>query len=224
MDCYYELIESWQRCLECVSEIWFIKIHGGQLCCPWIFLKWNSARGLEISNSSDRRAIMFCLFCCRPSPCELQDPLWVKMSAITGSITKKRKKSDAKLQSQMWVDSGRPCLNFTESRIIPFSGAILSVHTRDPSHPFSSGFSIVLEYFVHSLTIRACLMIFLEGIFLGWALQCPLMKLVESVSELCYFNINNFFDLVSVNPGCLEIFPLIQREFHFWGLREVCQA
>lgn len=41
-----------------------------------------------------------------PSPCELQDPLWVKMSAITGSITKKRKKSDAKPQSQI-----NKCLN-----------------------------------------------------------------------------------------------------------------
>ncbi|XP_031827579.1 uncharacterized protein LOC116424817 isoform X3 [Nomia melanderi] len=41
-----------------------------------------------------------------PSPCELQDPLRVKMSAITGSITKKRKKSDAKPQSQI-----NKCLN-----------------------------------------------------------------------------------------------------------------
>ena len=45
--------------------------------------------------------IKFCSFCYRPSPRELQDPLWVKMSAITGSISKKRKKSDAKPQSQM---------------------------------------------------------------------------------------------------------------------------
>ncbi|KOX75724.1 hypothetical protein WN51_12051 [Melipona quadrifasciata] len=44
----------------------------------------------------------------KPSPCELQDPLWVKMSAITGSITKKRKKSDAKPQSQIrhtWLNN-----------------------------------------------------------------------------------------------------------------------
>lgn len=41
-----------------------------------------------------------------PSPRELQDPLWVKMSAITGSISKKRKKSDAKPQSQI-----NKCLN-----------------------------------------------------------------------------------------------------------------
>ncbi|XP_072762163.1 uncharacterized protein [Anoplolepis gracilipes] len=42
----------------------------------------------------------------RPGPYELQDPLWVKMSAITGGITKKRKKSDAKPQSQI-----NKCLN-----------------------------------------------------------------------------------------------------------------
>ncbi|XP_076655229.1 uncharacterized protein LOC143360357 isoform X2 [Halictus rubicundus] len=42
----------------------------------------------------------------KPSPCDLQDPLRVKMSAITGSITKKRKKSDAKPQSQI-----NKCLN-----------------------------------------------------------------------------------------------------------------
>ncbi|XP_051158810.1 uncharacterized protein LOC127280078 isoform X8 [Leptopilina boulardi] len=41
-----------------------------------------------------------------PGPCDLQDPLWVKMSAITGSVTKKRKKSDAKPQSQI-----NKCLN-----------------------------------------------------------------------------------------------------------------
>lgn len=39
----------------------------------------------------------------RPGPGELQDPLWVKMNAITGGITKKRKKSDAKPQSQLYV-------------------------------------------------------------------------------------------------------------------------
>ncbi|XP_011314159.1 nuclear receptor coactivator 2 isoform X3 [Fopius arisanus] len=41
-----------------------------------------------------------------PGPGELQDPLWVKMNAITGGITKKRKKSDAKPQSQI-----NKCLN-----------------------------------------------------------------------------------------------------------------
>ncbi|XP_031773554.1 uncharacterized protein LOC105735872 isoform X4 [Apis florea] len=41
-----------------------------------------------------------------PSPRELQDPLWVKMSAITGSISKKRKKSDAKPQSQIFGTLG----------------------------------------------------------------------------------------------------------------------
>ncbi|XP_066596112.1 nuclear receptor coactivator 2 isoform X2 [Prorops nasuta] len=41
-----------------------------------------------------------------PGPCDLQDPLWVKMSAITGTISKKRKKSDAKPQSQI-----NKCLN-----------------------------------------------------------------------------------------------------------------
>ncbi|XP_058799179.1 nuclear receptor coactivator 3 [Phymastichus coffea] len=41
-----------------------------------------------------------------PGPCDLQDPLWVKMNAITGNITKKRKKSDAKPQSQI-----NKCLN-----------------------------------------------------------------------------------------------------------------
>ncbi|XP_050453750.1 nuclear receptor coactivator 2-like isoform X3 [Cataglyphis hispanica] len=44
----------------------------------------------------------------RPGPYELQDPLWVKMSAITGGITKKRKKSDAKPQSQ---SQHNKCLN-----------------------------------------------------------------------------------------------------------------
>ncbi|KAL6431695.1 hypothetical protein ACFW04_007320 [Cataglyphis niger] len=43
-----------------------------------------------------------------PGPYELQDPLWVKMSAITGGITKKRKKSDAKPQSQ---SQHNKCLN-----------------------------------------------------------------------------------------------------------------
>lgn len=47
----------------------------------------------------------FCFVCFRPGPSDLQDPLWVKMSTITGNITKKRKKSDAKPQSQMWVYS-----------------------------------------------------------------------------------------------------------------------
>ncbi|XP_015108590.1 nuclear receptor coactivator 2 isoform X7 [Diachasma alloeum] len=41
-----------------------------------------------------------------PGPGELQDPLWVKMNAITGGITKKRKKSDALPQSQI-----NKCLN-----------------------------------------------------------------------------------------------------------------
>ncbi|XP_008209567.1 nuclear receptor coactivator 2 isoform X3 [Nasonia vitripennis] len=41
-----------------------------------------------------------------PGPCDLRDPLWVKMNAITGITTKKRKKSDAKPQSQI-----NKCLN-----------------------------------------------------------------------------------------------------------------
>ncbi|XP_046737417.1 nuclear receptor coactivator 1 isoform X8 [Diprion similis] len=41
-----------------------------------------------------------------PGPCDLQDPVWVKMSAVTGNNTKKRKKSDAKPQSQL-----NKCLN-----------------------------------------------------------------------------------------------------------------
>ncbi|XP_063983440.1 nuclear receptor coactivator 2 isoform X2 [Diachasmimorpha longicaudata] len=46
-----------------------------------------------------------------PGPGELQDPLWVKMNAITGGITKKRKKSDAKPQSQI-----NKCLNEKKRR------------------------------------------------------------------------------------------------------------
>ena len=40
--------------------------------------------------------------CCRLGPCE--EPLWgggVKMSAVTGGITKKRKKADSKPQTSM---------------------------------------------------------------------------------------------------------------------------
>lgn len=39
--------------------------------------------------------------CCRLGPCDLQDPLWTKMSAAAGA--KKRKKPEAKHQSSMWV-------------------------------------------------------------------------------------------------------------------------
>ncbi|XP_046466589.1 nuclear receptor coactivator 2 isoform X7 [Neodiprion pinetum] len=41
-----------------------------------------------------------------PGPCDLQDPGWVKMSVVNGNNTKKRKKSDAKPQSQL-----NKCLN-----------------------------------------------------------------------------------------------------------------
>ncbi|XP_043275329.1 nuclear receptor coactivator 2-like isoform X12 [Venturia canescens] len=48
-----------------------------------------------------------------PGPGDLQDPLWVKMSAITGNNTKKRKKSDAKPQSQI-----NKCLNEKRRRTL----------------------------------------------------------------------------------------------------------
>lgn len=41
------------------------------------------------------------VFVCRLGPCELQDPLWAKMSAVAAGATKKRKKSDTKPQAQM---------------------------------------------------------------------------------------------------------------------------
>ncbi|XP_043275325.1 nuclear receptor coactivator 2-like isoform X9 [Venturia canescens] len=50
-----------------------------------------------------------------PGPGDLQDPLWVKMSAITGNNTKKRKKSDAKPQSQI---SSNKCLNEKRRRTL----------------------------------------------------------------------------------------------------------
>lgn len=40
-------------------------------------------------------------FVFRLGPCELPDPVWAKMSAVTGATNKKRKKTDSKPQSQM---------------------------------------------------------------------------------------------------------------------------
>ncbi|KAL0274024.1 UNVERIFIED_CONTAM: hypothetical protein PYX00_006559 [Menopon gallinae] len=49
---------------------------------------------------------MECLFRFRLGPCELPEPVWAKMSAVAGAANKKRKKTDAKPQSQI-----NKCLN-----------------------------------------------------------------------------------------------------------------
>lgn len=43
----------------------------------------------------------FFSFCSRLGPCELQEPVWAKMSALATGVNKKRKKSDTKPQAQM---------------------------------------------------------------------------------------------------------------------------
>lgn len=45
--------------------------------------------------------LLLWLVCFRLGPCDLQDPLWVKMSAaVSGGVNKKRKKTDTKPHAQ----------------------------------------------------------------------------------------------------------------------------